>query len=110
MSTTPRPWKMGLPRPGYSQVVTDSVVIGSTWEPDDADLIVTAVNEHDALVAKVAAYEAAIEGVRSALDPPIDWESNPSVGADYEEGLDDGGAIKSERIRRVLDAALGDQS
>ena len=62
MSTTPRPWSAahlwhrdtGAPIQ-YANIKADKQVIALAVNRDDADLIVTAVNEHDALVAFVVA-------------------------------------------------------
>jgi len=65
MNATPRPWSAdhlwhrdtGAPIQ-YAHIKADKQVIASAVNHDDADLIVTAVNEHDALVAKVAEVRA----------------------------------------------------
>ena len=53
MTTTPRPWRVG----------------GHIFynEGPDAEYVESAVNEHDALVARVAAYESVLAEVRAGL-------------------------------------------
>ena len=93
MSTTPRPWSAdsqwwaGSATPlKYAHIKGGETVLASAVNEEDADLIVTAVNEHDALVAFVEAMR----------------------------GLDvDAPMIPTAQVRRVLatlDAALGDQA
>ena len=74
MTTTPRPWswfpdarKDGtkVARIGGGIPEDD---LGWTLKEEDANLIVTAVNSYDALVAKVAAYEAFVSGIRTERD------------------------------------------
>jgi hypothetical protein len=52
------------------------------------------------LVPALAARDAMIAEALAALDPPR--PNDPSEHADYVEGLEDGAAIKSERIRAIL--------
>ena len=80
MSATPRPWSW------FADVRKDGVKVarigggtptddlGSALKHDDADLIVTAVNEHDALVAKVAEVRA--------LHRPVDVEPSETICAE----------------------------
>ena len=76
MSITPRPWES---IEGTVHLLSGD---GHTWTTIPgcgyADLIVTAVNEHDALVAKVAASESVLAEVRAKAEA---WDA---LVADHE--------------------------
>jgi len=103
MSTTPRPWSAdhlwhrdtGAPIQ-YAHIKADKQVIASAVNRDDADLIVTAVNEHDALVAKVAAYEDVLAEVRAYA------ESLVFKGRGEPDDMPDEGASAADHIAGEL--------
>ena len=106
MSATPRPWSVEP----YTEYANDGSLayggftfydsLGCAFEPgeNDGPLVVTAVNEHDALVAKVAAAEAA----RLLLSDAI---RKYAAGVEHQRGVMEA----AKKALATLDAALGDQ-
>ena len=90
MSATPRPWSW------FADVRKDGVKVarigggtpeddlGMALKHDDANLIVTAVNEHDALLAKVAAYEVFVSEMKTALAHNGVWVPSMVIEAAIE--------------------------
>ncbi len=69
--TTRRPWEVGKDK--YTIWSKSGVYVGNTYAGDDAELIVKAVNSHDALVA---AAKAALKTFRHLRDNHAEaWDS-----------------------------------
>jgi len=106
MNATPRPWtveyKWARAFDGatvYSHIKSAGMGIAWSVTPDDAHLIVTAINEHDALVAKAAAAEAA----RLLLSDAI---RKYAAGVEHQRSVMEA----AKKALATLDAALGDQA
>lgn len=56
MTATPRPWTAVFPSNYHPSLLAGDIVLGDIFKRDDAELIVRAVNAHDALVAALERF------------------------------------------------------
>lgn len=74
--------------------------LDASSEKHFGNLIEDRIEAVEALESALAARDAVITEALAALDPPR--LNDPSEHADYSEGLEDGAAIKSDRLRAIL--------